>query len=237
MAFKVERITFRALASSLESEWVGDTLTWGAGNPAHVCTLLLPKVARPVGWSGALRRDPALCAPVNNGSLFPCWPWFPLLNFLAMELFPSAASGCLLTTNSCSLPWFTTQLSSSLAVSQFRLGAQGCVTDSVHRSYSVLPSTVWLLHSTLTRNPKDSSLSPLIPLSWVGFSGCVTSPFLQNPLRGTDLSFFQFSPHFPSFLFATQLCSDFSYSLRCPRLFICFHYMLCENCSEIFFSF
>lgn len=80
-----------------------------------------------------------------------------------------------------SLPWFTTQLSSSLAVSQFRLGAQGCVTDSVLRYYSVLPSTVWSLHSTLTRKPKDSSRSPLIPLPGEGFSGCVTSPFLQNP--------------------------------------------------------
>ena len=168
--------------------------------------LLLPKVARPVGGEGP--------------SMGPC-PLHTSQQWLLASILALASSvnlagyGTLLFCCFSSPPRvdpYLGSLPSSLPHEQTH--SSSWATDSVHRSYSALPLTVWLLHFTLTRNPKDSSLSPLTPLPWVGFSEYVTSPFLQNPLRGTDLSFFQFSFPFPSFLYATQLYSDFSCSLR-----------------------
>ena len=109
---------------------------------------------------------------------------------------------------------------------------QGCGTDHLCRSHSVLSATDRLFHPPPTASDV-TLLSQLISPSVRGLPW-IQEPllFLSSPPRGTDpiplpLLFF-----FPSSFFCpTRLCRDPSSPFQCPRSSASVQPVVCENCS------
>ena len=103
--------------------------------------------------------------------------WLPPGAFKFVELLTPVPSGCLHTANSSPLPRFLSKphsLASSPHQHQWThvsgWGMQGCGTDHLCRSLSVLPATDWLLCSPL--GPESPLLSQLISLLVRGLPVC-----------------------------------------------------------------
>ena len=117
-----------ALEGLPRPEQVGEPWFSGWASLLRHAQLTLPKEASPTGGKGHSNGSPAFYTPLNNCISPPWWPGLPLQTFLAVEPFPPASSGCLLTTNRYLLPGSTIQTplsSTQPSYTPLRLGCAG----------------------------------------------------------------------------------------------------------------
>ena len=167
--------------------------------------------------------------PLNCGALLLWQSGFPPQAFPVVDFLPLVPSGCLFTANSSPPPGFALQsLHSSpqppcgLGHTRPVWGVQGCGTDHLCRSHSVLSATDQPFHSPLTASDAPF-LSELISPLVMGL------PWMREPLPSFSSppgSFF-----FPSFFHPTQLRGDLSCPFWCPRSSASVQLVFCENCS------
>ena len=118
-----------------------------------------------VGREAAVVATPFACHS-TTGALLLWRSRFPSRAFPVEDFLTPIPSGCpLLTANSSSLPGSVLQTPHSSTQSLSAPGThfsgwdtQGCGSDTLFRSHSVLPATVWLLHS-----PQNPRRSPSVP--------------------------------------------------------------------------
>ena len=129
---------------------------------------LVPVEAGVGMWGKRLQWQPCLCLSLSNGALLLWRSGLPPQAFLVVELLNPVPTGCLLTANSSPLPRSALQTPRSSTQplcaptdTHLGLGHQGCGTDHLCRSQSVLPATDWLLHSPLSPQSSPSVLADL----------------------------------------------------------------------------
>ena len=106
-------------------------------------------------------------------------------------------------------------------------GMQGCGTDHLCRSQSVLPATDWLLGSPPSPQGSPSFPADLPAVRRLPDAG--TSP--QFPAREAGPILLPFLFFFPSFFHPTQLRGDLSCPFRCPISSASVHQVRRVNCS------
>ena len=169
----------------------------------------------------------ALCFYGSLGLLHEhSWLWSStLLSLQAVSIQPTAV----LSADLLSQPHIPALSPAPHQWTCLRRGTQGCGTDHLCRSHSVLPAT-----DQLSRSPPSPRSSPSVPddhSAGEGASlGVGTSLLLQLPQRHRSHSTSSFLFFF-SFFHPTQLRRDLSCPFRCPRSSVSVQQLLCENCS------
>jgi len=165
-----------------------------------ICSDGCPWRQKLVGGEGVCNGGPVPCVSLNNGILHLWWPVSLLQNFPVVEFPTPFFLECLLTETY--VPSLSSVSKVHFSIPRPSLyqethnsgwGAQEGTTDQLHRSYSILPSTDWLVHSP----PKFLSFSVDSPsvrgLLWVWepFLSFTSAPSLQRSCS-FPINFFSF---------------------------------------------